>query len=80
MDKYNGGEADEHRRVDAANAQLVHQLLQVDPDVLVGRGGDDDVAFFVDAEIALAPLVDAVSGQRILNRPPFRQNAFGHHQ
>ena len=54
------GEADQDRQLDAAELQVVDQLLQVDGAGRILRRVDEHVARRGDGEVALAPAVDLV--------------------
>ena len=63
------GEAEQDRQLDAARLELVDELLEVDrlfgPLVRM----DGDVPRLVDAEVALAPVADAVGLEGIFDLP-----------
>ena len=63
------GEAEQDRQLDAAGLELVDEFLEVDR--LLGRlvGMDGDVAGLVDAEVALAPVADAVEFEGVVDLP-----------
>ena len=63
------GEAQQDRQLDAAVLELIDQLLEVDGLVGVLVRVDGDVALVVDAEVALAPVADAVGIDRVLHGP-----------
>ena len=63
------GEADQEGKVEAAGAEVVDELLEVDGRRAGPAGGDLDVAGLVDAEEVLAPTVDVVKLDRVLDRP-----------
>ena len=63
------GEAKQDRQLDAALLQLIDQLLQVDGLLGAFVGVDGDVAPFVDAEIALAPVPNLVGLDGVLDFP-----------
>jgi hypothetical protein len=63
------GEADQHRQVDAAVAQVVDERLEVDRQRARTRGSDLDVAGVVDGEEVATPTVDVVELDGVLDRP-----------
>ena len=63
------GEADEERRLDAAFAELIDEVLEVDGPLGVLVGVDGDVPELVDPEVALAPVLDAVGLERVVELP-----------
>ena len=65
----NIGEPNQDGQLNAAGLELVYQPLQVDGLLRVLVGMDRDVAELVDAKIALAPVLDAVGIDGILNLP-----------
>src|SRR5215207_3885807 len=61
-------EAEQHRRLDAAAAQVVDDLAHVGGAVLVGFGRvDDEVAFAIDAEVTGPPVLYAVGLKRLFD-------------
>ena len=62
-------EADEDRQADAAQLQVIDQLLQVDPALGILRRVDADVAVRADGEVALAPALDLVELGGVGDRP-----------
>src|SRR5439155_24683082 len=67
----NVGEAKEDGQLDAARLQLVGQFLKVDRLVFALRRVDGNVAGGVDAEVAFAPVANAVGFHGILDLPLF---------
>src|ERR1019366_8759128 len=65
----NIGEAQQDRQLDAALLQLIDELFQVDGLLGAFVGMDRDMAFFVYAEIAFAPVLDLVDIHRVLDFP-----------
>ena len=57
------GEAEQDRQLNAAGLELIDQFLEVDGLFGVLVGVDGDVAVLVDAEVALAPVADAVESR-----------------
>ena len=62
-------EPDENRQADAAELQVIDELLQVDRALGVVRRVDADVAVRTDGEVALAPAVDLVELARVRDGP-----------
>ena len=61
------GEAQQDRQLDAAGLELIDQLLEVDRLVGAFVRVDGDVARLVDAEIAFAPVANAVGFDGVLD-------------
>ncbi len=61
--------AHQRRQVDAAQLQMVDQLLQVDRSGRILGGVNLDVSVFADGEVALAPALDLVQFGGVRNRP-----------
>ena len=75
------GEAEQDRQLDAAGLQLIDQVLEVDGLLGALVGMDGDVAGLVDAEVAFAPVADAVGFDGVADLPLFHEfglNAFRH--
>ena len=53
-------ETKQNRRVDAAFAEVVDDLLYIGGEILVFRSADNEIALAVDAEIIGTPILDAV--------------------
>jgi hypothetical protein len=62
-------EADQHREVETAMLEVVHQLLEIDRGTAVAARSNLDVAEAVDRDEARAPSVNVVEIYRILDRP-----------
>ena len=65
----NIGEAKQHRQVLAALVYLRHQIVHIDGLFRIGTRFYRHVALGIDAEIAVAPMVDAVDAGRVFNTP-----------
>ena len=63
------GEAEQDRQLDAAELQLIDELLEVDGLCGILRRVDANVAIRADREVALAPSIDLVEFGRIGDRP-----------
>ena len=63
------GETNDHRRVQVARLESLHHLVQIDFAVRIHARPDHDVAFGVDREVALAPGLDLVQIERLLDLP-----------
>ena len=61
--------ADERRKADAAQLQVIDQLLEVDRAARVLRGMDPNVAVLADREIPLTPSANLVHFGSIDGRP-----------
>ena len=57
------GEAEQDRELDAAVLELIDEFLEVDRSLGVLVRMDGDVAELVDAEVAFAPVADAVGSR-----------------
>ena len=63
------GEANDHRRVQIARLQSLHDLVEIDLALRVHARTDDDVAVGIDGEVALAPGLDLIEIERFLDLP-----------
>src|SRR6185437_800275 len=63
------GEAHHHRRSQVASLQALHDLIEVDVPSGLRVGSNYDVTGRVDAEVTLAPRIDVVEVQGVLDAP-----------
>ena len=63
------GEADDHRRVQVARLEPLHHLVQIDLAARVHARPDHHVALVVDRKVALAPGLDLIQIERLLDLP-----------